>query len=431
MEGRRRPLPAPPAALARLVRADGRGATTSRSRRSDTTRSRRSPHPAARRVLSGLSGRRRAASPTRSTPCAGMPGAPLHETPGRRARRRRSSSATSRCCSPRSRCSGSRTSSSRSAVAESAAIWLLACPRRVLRLRLPRRIAVPLALDRVAARSRSSAGWGWAAILGARRGVHAPRRRPARRAAAYDLVPRPRREPPGRARRAPAARRPRGRRRRALLARARARRSVGVLRGPARIRPRRLSRTSAGIVDLFRIGGQERARARSGTESRSPRSRSRAVCFVRARRARAGGFRSRSRRGPSSRSRSSLLSGHLISMPRYVFAAFPLFIGAALLVPRGRWPAILAAVSVALQVAGIRRVHARVAGARSDARSRRGCYDRRRRWPPTSSSSCCSSRASRRSSSSGSSCARSRRSSTEPRGSRRSSASCRPSACRR
>ena len=48
----------------------------------------------------------------------------------------------------------------------------------------------------------------------------------------------------------------------------------------------------------------------------------------------------------------ALLSGHLLSMPRYVFSAFPVFIGAAMLVPRGRWATILAVTSVALQVAG-------------------------------------------------------------------------------
>jgi hypothetical protein len=47
-----------------------------------------------------------------------------------------------------------------------------------------------------------------------------------------------------------------------------------------------------------------------------------------------------------------LFSGHLISIPRYVLAAFPVFIGAALLLPAG--PAARAAqvVSAALQVAG-------------------------------------------------------------------------------
>jgi hypothetical protein len=47
-----------------------------------------------------------------------------------------------------------------------------------------------------------------------------------------------------------------------------------------------------------------------------------------------------------------LLSGHLISLPRYLFSVFPLFIGAALLVPPGRWTHSLQAASTVLQVAG-------------------------------------------------------------------------------
>jgi hypothetical protein len=47
-----------------------------------------------------------------------------------------------------------------------------------------------------------------------------------------------------------------------------------------------------------------------------------------------------------------LLSGHLISLPRYLFAIFPLFIGAALLIPPGRATRGLQAASVALEVAG-------------------------------------------------------------------------------
>jgi hypothetical protein len=47
-----------------------------------------------------------------------------------------------------------------------------------------------------------------------------------------------------------------------------------------------------------------------------------------------------------------LLSGHLISVPRYVFAAFPLFLGAALLLPGARATRAAQAASVALQVAG-------------------------------------------------------------------------------
>jgi hypothetical protein len=47
-----------------------------------------------------------------------------------------------------------------------------------------------------------------------------------------------------------------------------------------------------------------------------------------------------------------LFSGHLISVPRYVFAAFPLAIGAALLAPGGAAGRVLKLVSFALQVAG-------------------------------------------------------------------------------
>lgn len=47
-----------------------------------------------------------------------------------------------------------------------------------------------------------------------------------------------------------------------------------------------------------------------------------------------------------------LLSGHLISIPRYLFSAFPLFLGAALLFSGSRSGRATLAVSVAAQVAG-------------------------------------------------------------------------------
>jgi hypothetical protein len=46
------------------------------------------------------------------------------------------------------------------------------------------------------------------------------------------------------------------------------------------------------------------------------------------------------------------LADHLLSLPRYLFSVFPLFVGAAMLVPEGRPTVVLQAVSTLLQVAG-------------------------------------------------------------------------------
>jgi hypothetical protein len=47
-----------------------------------------------------------------------------------------------------------------------------------------------------------------------------------------------------------------------------------------------------------------------------------------------------------------LLSGHVLSIPRYLYGAFPLFLGAAILMPGGFRTRVAQVVSMALQVAG-------------------------------------------------------------------------------
>lgn len=107
----------------------------------------------------------------------------------------------------------------------------------------------------------------------------------------------------------------------------------------------------AGVADLFRIGGKDPlSLARDGVQ----------VAALAIAAACAGALVSgRGRQLPAALAAWAviavgvpLLTGHLISVPRYVFAAFPLFLGAALLPPGGRAARAAQALSVALQVAG-------------------------------------------------------------------------------
>jgi Mannosyltransferase (PIG-V) len=107
----------------------------------------------------------------------------------------------------------------------------------------------------------------------------------------------------------------------------------------------------AGVADLFRIGGKDTlALIRDGVQLATLAAAAACIGALLVR---------RGRQLPAAIAAWALvaisvplLSGHLISVPRYAFAVFPLFLGAALLASSGRGVRAAQAASVALQLAG-------------------------------------------------------------------------------
>ena len=178
------------------------------------------------------------------------------------------------------------------------------------------------------------------------------------------------------------------------LARARAR-YARVPRGAARVRPRRLSR----LREHPRAPADRRQERFVADPGRNPGCRGRARGPL----LRAALFATRPEAAACARRLGRAvdrvrapIKNHLLSMPRYVFSAFPVFIGAAMLVPRvdGRRSSPSPRSRFRLRVSSSSCAPGR---SWSDTPLLRSA----RRWPRTFSSSRCSSRASRRSCSSG------------------------------
>ena len=226
----------------------------------------------------------------------------------RGARRRRSSppssSATSRSSWRRSRSSGSRASSSTSASPSRAAIWLLVCPVAFFgSAYLAESLFLWLSIASLLSAFRRR--MGWAALFGAAAAFTRP-------VGVLLVVPlllislaRARRGPPRPARTASCCSPlPAGVAGGPRLARAGARRSLGLPRDPARYGHGGFP-DFAGVADLFRIGGKDALCARPATASRLPALAVAAACAGRSCRRRGPAASRRPRGlGRSSRSRS-------------------------------------------------------------------------------------------------------------------------------